>query len=220
MPHIWGMGMTRAYSVDLHERVVQPVSGGGSGASGGRDGRSQRGARLVSAIPHGHWKTTTFVAGLRQDGLTAPFVIDRPMNGAIFLAYIERCPAPTLSPGDIVVMDNLPAHKVAGVRQAIRAREAELLYRPLFKPGAGSTRPISTRARCSSPSSKRCCAKPPNARSRHCGPESANCSTNSPATNAAIISLMPATSDRKHALIGRVSTRGTPLPAERVAGCP
>ncbi len=116
--------------MDLRERVVQPVSGGGSGASDGRDGRSQRGARLVSAIPHGHWKTTTFVAGLRQDNLTAPFVIDRPMNGAIFLAYIERCPAPTLSPGDIVVMDNLPAHKVAGVRQAIRAREAELLYLP------------------------------------------------------------------------------------------
>jgi len=85
-------------------------------------GRSERGERLISAIPHGHWKITTFVAGLHHDGLTAPFVIDRPMNGAIFLAYIEQCLAPTLSPGDIVVMHNLPAHKVAGVRRAIHAR--------------------------------------------------------------------------------------------------
>ena len=81
-----------------------------------------RGQHRVAAIPHGHWKITTFVAGLHHDGLTAPFVIDRPINGAIFLAYVEQCLAPTLSPGDIVVMDNLPAHKVAGVRRAIHAR--------------------------------------------------------------------------------------------------
>jgi transposase len=97
-------------------------------------GRSERGARLVSAVPHGHWKTTTFVAGLRRDGLTAPFVIDRPMNGAIFLAYVEQCLAPTLSPGDIVIMDNLPAHKIAGVRCAIRATGAEILYLPPYSP--------------------------------------------------------------------------------------
>lgn len=97
-------------------------------------GRRQRGARLVGAIPHGHWKITTFVAGLRQDGLTAPFVIDRPMNGAIFQAYVAQCLAPTLSPGDIVVMDNLPAHKVQGVRRAIRAAGAELLYLPPYSP--------------------------------------------------------------------------------------
>jgi transposase len=97
-------------------------------------GRSHRGARLVSAIPHGHWKISTFLAGLRRDGLTAPFVIDRPMNGAIFLAYVEQCLAPTLAPGDIVVMDNLPAHKVAGVRQIIRQRGAELLYLPPYSP--------------------------------------------------------------------------------------
>jgi hypothetical protein len=75
-------------------------------------GRSERGERLASAVPHGHWKITTFVAGPRHDGLTAPFVIDRPMNGAICLTYVEQCLASTLSPGDIVVMDNLPAHKV------------------------------------------------------------------------------------------------------------
>ena len=97
-------------------------------------GRSERGARLVSAIPHGHWKITTFVAGLRHDGLTAPFVIDRAINGAIFLAYVEQCLAPTLSPGDIVVMDNLPAHKVAGVRRAIHAKGAELIYLPPYSP--------------------------------------------------------------------------------------
>jgi transposase len=97
-------------------------------------GRSARGARLVSAIPHGHWKITTFVAGLREDGLTAPFVIDRAMNGAIFLAYIEQCLAPSLSAGDIVIMDNLPAHKVDGVRRAIRARGAELMYLPPYSP--------------------------------------------------------------------------------------
>jgi transposase len=97
-------------------------------------GRSERGARLVGAVPHGHWKVTTFVAGLRQDGITAPFVIDRPMNGAIFLAYVEQCLVPTLAPGDIVVMDNLPAHKVAGVRRAIHAAAAALLYLPPYSP--------------------------------------------------------------------------------------
>ena len=99
-----------------------------------RRGREHRGARLVAAIPHGHWKITTFVAGLRQDGLSAPFVIDRPMNGAIFQAYVEQCLTPTLAPGDIVVMDNLPAHKVQGVRRAIRAAGAELLYLPPYSP--------------------------------------------------------------------------------------
>lgn len=97
-------------------------------------GRRERGERLVSAIPHGHWKITTFVAGLRQDGVIAPFVIDRAINGAIFLAYVEQCLAPALSPGDIVVMDNLPAHKVASVAGAIRATGAELLYLPPYSP--------------------------------------------------------------------------------------
>jgi transposase len=97
-------------------------------------GRCERGARLVSAVPHGHWKITTFVAGLRQDGVTAPFVIDRPMNGAIFRAYVEQCLAPTLAAGDIVIMDNLPAHKVDGVRRAIRAKGAEVLYLPPYSP--------------------------------------------------------------------------------------
>jgi hypothetical protein len=84
-----------------------------------RYGRSRRGQRLVAAVPHGHWKTTTFIAALRQDRIEAPMVIDQAMNGTIFKAWVEQCLAPTLSPGDIVIMDNLPAHKVTGVRDAI-----------------------------------------------------------------------------------------------------
>jgi len=87
-------------------------------------GRCPRGERLIASVPHGHWKTITFVAGLRHDGIVAPFVIDGAMNGPIFLAYIEQCLAPTLSRRDIVIMDNLPAHKVAGVIEASEAREA------------------------------------------------------------------------------------------------
>jgi transposase len=99
-----------------------------------RRGRCRRGSRLIGRVPHGHWKTTTFVAGLRVDGVTAPFVIDRAMNGQIFRVYVERCLAPTLSPGDIVIMDNLPAHKVAGVRDTIAAAGATLLYLPPYSP--------------------------------------------------------------------------------------
>lgn len=99
-----------------------------------RYGRCPRGRRLVAAVPHGHWKTTTFVAGLRQRGLTAPLVVDGPMNGEVFRAYVEQVLAPTLTPGDIVIMDNLAAHKVAGIREAIAARGASLLYLPPYSP--------------------------------------------------------------------------------------
>jgi len=93
-------------------------------------GRCPRGKRLVAKVPHGHWKMTTFVAGLRQDGITARFVVDAPMNGEIFLTYLEQCLAPTLAPGEIVTMDNLPAHKVAGVRKTIEATGAQLWLPP------------------------------------------------------------------------------------------
>ena len=73
-------------------------------------GRTPRGQRLVAAVPHGHWKTSTFVAGLRTSGLTAPLVIDGAMNGDIFRAYVEQVLAPTLKPGDIVILDNLGSH--------------------------------------------------------------------------------------------------------------
>jgi len=97
-------------------------------------GRSKRGARLVAAIPHGHWKTTTFVAGLRRDGMIAPMVVDAPMNGVIFKAYVEQALAPALKPGDIVIMDNLPAHKIVGARDAIEAVGAELVFLPPYSP--------------------------------------------------------------------------------------
>lgn len=97
-------------------------------------GRSRRGTRLIGRVPHGHWKITTFIAGLRSDQIAAPFVIDRPMNSAIFLAYIERCLIPTLKPGDIVVMDNLKPHKAKGVREALEAANAKLLYLPPYSP--------------------------------------------------------------------------------------
>ncbi|MGZ3294343.1 MAG: IS630 family transposase [Xanthobacteraceae bacterium] len=97
-------------------------------------GRAPRGERLIGKVPHGHWKTTTFVAGLRTTALTAPGVIDGPMNGNAFLAYVEQILIPTLTPGDIVVADNLSAHKVAGVREAIEAAGARLLYLPPYSP--------------------------------------------------------------------------------------
>ena len=97
-------------------------------------GRALRGERCVAAVPHGHWKTTTFVGGLRLSGMTAPMVIDGPMNGPAFLAWVEQVLAPTLKPGDVVVMDNLPAHKPAAVRAAIERCGAELRYLPPYSP--------------------------------------------------------------------------------------
>jgi transposase len=97
-------------------------------------GRGPRGVRVIGRVPHGHWKTLTFVAGLRAGSITAPFVIDRPMNGAIFQIYLRKCLAPTLAAGDIVVMDNLPAHKLAAVREIIEAAGASLLYLPPYSP--------------------------------------------------------------------------------------
>lgn len=97
-------------------------------------GRAPVGQRLVCDVPHGHWKTTTFLAALRVTGLTAPLVVDGAINGRIFRGWVEQHLAPTLRPGDIVVMDNLSAHKVAGVRQAIEAAQAEVLYLPPYSP--------------------------------------------------------------------------------------
>jgi transposase len=111
-------------------------------------GRAPRGERLVGAVPHGHWRTTTFIAGLRQSGVIAPMLLDGPMTGAAFRAYIEQALAPALQPGDIVVMDNLAAHKIAGVSEAIAAVGGSILYRH-------PTAPISTPSSSSSPSSKR-----------------------------------------------------------------
>jgi transposase len=99
-----------------------------------RFGRAPRGERLIASVPHGHWKTSTFVAALRLSGLTAPLVIDGAMNGEIFRAYVEQILAPTLGSGDLVILDNLGSHKVAGVREAIEAKGARLLYLPPYSP--------------------------------------------------------------------------------------
>jgi transposase len=99
-----------------------------------KNGRAPRGERLRAGIPHGHWKTTTFVAGLRHSGIIAPLVIDGPINGVWFQTYVDQVLVPTLRPGDIVVMDNLGSHKGAGVRQAIEAVGATLLYLPPYSP--------------------------------------------------------------------------------------
>jgi transposase len=97
-------------------------------------GRAPRGERLVASVPHGHWKTLTVVAALRIDGLTAPTVIDGPMDGPSFLAYIEQVLAPTLCKNDIVFMDNVRTHKIDGVAAAIEAVGAKLRYLPPYSP--------------------------------------------------------------------------------------
>lgn len=97
-------------------------------------GRAPRGERLVDYVPHGHWKTTTFLAALRVTGITAPLVVDGAINGEIFLAYVQQHLVPTLKPNDIVIMDNLSSHKLEGVRAAIEAAGARLVYLPPYSP--------------------------------------------------------------------------------------
>jgi transposase len=99
-----------------------------------RYGRAPKGQRCIASAPYGHWKTTTFVAGLRHDGLTAPMVTDGPMDGEMFLAYVRKFLCPRLGLGDIVILDNLSSHKVSGVEQAIAAAGATLLYLPPYSP--------------------------------------------------------------------------------------
>ena len=97
-------------------------------------GRAPRGQRCVAPIPHGHWKTTTFTAGLRRSGMIAPMVLDGAMDGDAFIAYVEQILVPELSKDDVVIMDNLPAHKIAGVRTAIEGAGARLIYLPPYSP--------------------------------------------------------------------------------------
>lgn len=99
-----------------------------------RYGRCRRGQRLRSAVPHGHWKTTTFIAGLRLTGIVAPMVLDGPINGRSFQAYVDRVLIPDLRPGDIVIMDNLASHKSPGVQAAIEAAGATVRYLPPYSP--------------------------------------------------------------------------------------
>ena len=97
-------------------------------------GRAPKGERLRAAVPHGHWRTTTFIGGLRLTGLAAPMVLDGPVNGVWFQAYVDQVLVPTLSPGDVVIMDNLGSHKGPQVRASIEAIGAKLLYLPPYSP--------------------------------------------------------------------------------------
>ena len=99
-----------------------------------RHGRCARGTRLLAKVPHGRWRTLTFLAALRCDCIVAPCVIDGPINGASFRAYVEQFLVPTLSPGDIVIMDNLGSHKGSTVRRLIRAVGAKLFFLPRYSP--------------------------------------------------------------------------------------
>jgi transposase len=99
-----------------------------------RYGRSPRGLRVKGYAPNGHWKTTTFVAGLTRGGIIAPLVVDAPMNRAIFTQYVRQFLAPELGPGDIVIMDNLSSHKSLDVETAIASRGARLLFLPPYSP--------------------------------------------------------------------------------------
>ena len=97
-------------------------------------GRAATSERCLCRVPHGHWHTATFIAALRHDRITAPLLIDGPMEGALFLAYVQEMLAAQLRVGDIVICDNLSSHKVSGVRQAIERRGAQLLYLPAYSP--------------------------------------------------------------------------------------
>lgn len=97
-------------------------------------GRSARGERCRACVPHGHWQSSTFIAALRHDRITAPMLLDGPMDGNSFIEYVQHVLAPELKQGDMVICDNLSSHKVAGVRDAIEARGAELLYLPAYSP--------------------------------------------------------------------------------------
>jgi transposase len=97
-------------------------------------GWSPQGKRLIAHVPHGHWKTLTFLAGLRHDGIIAPFVLDGPINGEAFTAWVRHCLVPALAPGDVVIADNLGSHKGLPARQLIRSTGAHLLFLPPYSP--------------------------------------------------------------------------------------
>ena len=117
-----------------------------------RYGRAPRGQRLRVGVPHGHWKTTTFVAGLRTTGIVAPFVLDGPINREAFETYVARGLVPELRPGDVVIMDNLASHKGPRVHAMIEEAGARLLYLPPYSPEPTDRAATSIRSRTRSPS--------------------------------------------------------------------
>jgi transposase len=147
-------------------------------------GRSLRGTRLVDKAPHGHWKTTTFVAALRASGLTAPLVLDGAINGDVFLAYVKQVLVPTLRLGDIVIMDNLSSHKRVGVRAAIESVGAKLLYLPPYSPDFNPIELAFSKLNWPSPSSSGYFEPPLSEPSKRFGKPAAHSSTTSTNTNA------------------------------------
>jgi hypothetical protein len=158
-------------------------------------GRAPIGARCLGRAPQGHWKTTTFVCALRTTGLVAPLVLDSPMNGHTFRAWVEQMLVPVLRPGDVVVLDNHGSHKVSGIAEAIQAAGAQLPYLP----------PIvltTTRSSRSLPSSKRCSERRPSALSKRYGTPLAAYSTDFLRMNAnAIFAMRVTVSQRENALM-------------------
>ena len=152
--------------------------------------RCRRGFRLIGRVPHGHWKTTTFVAGLRGDGVSAPLVVDRAMNGQIFRVYVER------SFPDAVAWRHRD-HRQSARPQSRRGARYDRGGRRYPCSTCRPARPTLTRSRCSSPSSRRCCAAPPRAPSHHCGTPSAACSTTPPQPSAPAILPTPDTPQSK-----------------------
>ena len=151
-----------------------------------RYGRAPLGARLRAAIPQGHWRTTTFVAGLRLYGIVAPMVLDGPINGMTFQVYVDQVLVPELLPGDVVVMDNLGSHKGPAVRDAIEAAGAKLLYLPPYSPDFSQIENAFAKL-------KACSARPRFAPSKASGIPSAPSSTPSPQPSAATTSPPPDT---------------------------
>ena len=166
------------------EQLVFVDETGASTKMARRCGRAPRGHRCRASVPHGHWKTTTFVGALRLSGMTAPMVLDGAMHGAAFLAYVEQVLVPTLKPGDIVVMDNLPAHRSAAVRDAIRRAGAELRFLPPYSPD------FNPDSRWPSPSSRPTSSAAPPAPSPNSGTPSATPQTSSPRPSARTTSLL------------------------------
>ena len=154
-------------------------------------GRCRKGERLRSKAPFGHWKTQTFIAGLRCDALTAPFVIDAPMDRRIFETYVETQLAPTLEQGDIVIMDNLPAHKSPVAKKAILDKGAWVLFLPPYSP-------ISTQSKWPSQNSRPICAPEPSAPSTLSGKPLAKSATSSNPKNAKTISTPPDMDSTEH----------------------
>ena len=166
------------------DRLVFVDETGASTKMARRSGRALRGHRRRAPVPHGHWKTTTFVGALRLSGMTAPMVLDGAMHGAAFLAYVDKVLVPTLEPGDIVVMANLPAHRSAAAPDAIHRAGAELRFLPPYSPDLN---PIKM---APSPSSRPTSSAAPPAPSLNSGRPSATPQTSSPRPSAKTTSLL------------------------------